>query len=87
MRRWKPMASDSRCHIELVLKANHVQVTNEQHSCGLLTQETVSDSSSQLSCLCEAVSCKKPLRHYAMYEAFCRASDLLECRSKKPFAT
>ncbi|KAI0217790.1 DNA helicase MCM9 [Lamellibrachia satsuma] len=35
MRRWRPVTADSRCHIELVLKANHVQVTNEQRSSAL----------------------------------------------------
>ena len=38
------MTVDSRCHIELVLKANQVQVTNEQRSNSLLTKDMVRES-------------------------------------------
>ena len=72
------MSADSRCHIELVLKANHVQVTNEQHSCGLLTQEMVSDSSSQSYVMLETF-CKKPLGPFDTYEALCHARRLSPC--------
>ncbi|KAK2158616.1 hypothetical protein NP493_1781g00036 [Ridgeia piscesae] len=44
LRRWKPVTVDSRCHIELVLKANQVQVTNEQRSNSLLTKDMVRES-------------------------------------------
>ncbi|XP_038616491.1 DNA helicase MCM9 isoform X2 [Tachyglossus aculeatus] len=30
MQRWKPLQPDSRCEVEIVLKANYVQVNNEQ---------------------------------------------------------
>ena len=76
------MSADSRCHIELVLKANHVQVTNEQHSCGLLTQEMVSDSSSQSYVMLETF-CKKSLScmgPFDTYEAFCDARRLSPCQ-------
>ena len=42
MRRWRPMYADNKCDIELVLKGNHVLVTNEQRTSVLLTPELVS---------------------------------------------
>ncbi|XP_013414481.1 DNA helicase MCM9 [Lingula anatina] len=39
MRRWLPVISDVRCDIEIVLKANHVQVINEQRTNVMVTQE------------------------------------------------
>ncbi|XP_063233994.1 DNA helicase MCM9-like isoform X2 [Bacillus rossius redtenbacheri] len=39
MRRWRPLAPGGRCDIELALKANHVQVCNDQRAGVLLTQE------------------------------------------------
>ena len=42
MRRWRPVYADNKCDIELVLKGNHVQVTNEQRTSVLLTPELVS---------------------------------------------
>lgn len=30
MQRWKPFHQDSRCDVEIVLKANYIQVNNEQ---------------------------------------------------------
>ncbi|XP_069133672.1 LOW QUALITY PROTEIN: DNA helicase MCM9-like [Argopecten irradians] len=39
MRRWRSVAVDARCEIEVVMKANHVLVTNEQRNAVLVTQE------------------------------------------------
>jgi uncharacterized membrane protein len=39
--RWKPLSEESKCDIEIVLKANHVLVTNEQRSRVMVTQELV----------------------------------------------
>ncbi|XP_060074064.1 DNA helicase MCM9-like [Ylistrum balloti] len=39
LRRWRPVTADARCEIEIVLKANHVLVTNEQRNTVLITQE------------------------------------------------
>ena len=41
MQRWRPSVQDSRCDLEVVLWANHVQVTNEQRTSVQLTQELV----------------------------------------------
>lgn len=30
VQRWKPFHQDSRCDVEIVLKANYIQVNNEQ---------------------------------------------------------
>ena len=40
--RWRPLSEESKCDIEIVLRANHVLVTNEQRSRVLITQELVS---------------------------------------------
>nr|KAG5699161.1 hypothetical protein BaRGS_014460 [Batillaria attramentaria] len=37
--RWRPVSDETKCDIEIVLKANHVLVTNEQRSQVLITQE------------------------------------------------
>ena len=39
LRRWKPTNVESKCEVELVLKANHVQVQNEQRGVFLATDE------------------------------------------------
>lgn len=39
MRRWKPVYADSRCDLELVLKANHVSVNNGQRAGVVVTEE------------------------------------------------
>lgn len=41
MRRWRPSNPDVRCDIELFIKANHIQVTNEKRSTILITKEMV----------------------------------------------
>ncbi|XP_052064164.1 DNA helicase MCM9-like [Mytilus californianus] len=38
-RRWRPASVDSRCEIEVVMKANHVLVTNEQRNSVLVNQD------------------------------------------------
>ncbi|XP_063400645.1 DNA helicase MCM9-like [Mytilus trossulus] len=38
-RRWRPSSVDSRCEIEVVMKANHVLVTNEQRNSVLVNQD------------------------------------------------
>ncbi|KAK3103220.1 hypothetical protein FSP39_017519 [Pinctada imbricata] len=38
-RRWRPTSIDAKCDIEVVMQANHVQVTNEQRNIVLVTQE------------------------------------------------
>ncbi|XP_046559638.1 LOW QUALITY PROTEIN: DNA helicase MCM9-like [Haliotis rubra] len=43
MRRWRNLSADSKCDIEIVLKANHVLVTNEQRNSVLITQEMKSE--------------------------------------------
>ncbi|XP_036173960.1 DNA helicase MCM9 isoform X9 [Myotis myotis] len=40
MQRWKPFQRDVRCEVEIVLKANYVQVNNEQ-SAGIIMDEEV----------------------------------------------
>nr|XP_036849328.1 DNA helicase MCM9 isoform X2 [Manis javanica] len=40
MQRWKPFQPDVRCEVEIVLKANYVQVNNEQ-SAGIIMDEEV----------------------------------------------
>ncbi|XP_008581458.1 PREDICTED: DNA helicase MCM9 [Galeopterus variegatus] len=40
MQRWKPFQQDVRCEVEIVLKANYVQVNNEQ-SLGIIMDEEV----------------------------------------------
>lgn len=40
MQRWKPFRQDVRCEVEIVLKANYVQVNNEQ-SAGINMDEEV----------------------------------------------
>ncbi|KAJ8298755.1 hypothetical protein KUTeg_022815, partial [Tegillarca granosa] len=45
-RRWRPTAVDSRCDIEIVMKANHVLVTNEQRNTVLVTKELKSEIAS-----------------------------------------
>jgi hypothetical protein len=40
MRRWRHMSDGCRSDIELVLKANHLQVCNDQRSAVLVTSET-----------------------------------------------
>ncbi|XP_012888279.1 PREDICTED: DNA helicase MCM9 isoform X1 [Dipodomys ordii] len=40
MQRWKPFQQDVRCEVEIVLKANYVQVNNEQSS-GIVMDEEV----------------------------------------------
>jgi hypothetical protein len=49
LRRWKPLVADVRADIELVVLANHVQVTNEQKTNVLLTKELVG----KLACFCD----------------------------------
>ncbi|CAH3157264.1 unnamed protein product [Porites evermanni] len=39
MRRWKPVFVDSRCDLEVVLKANHLSVNNEQRAGVVVTEE------------------------------------------------
>ncbi|XP_067655195.1 DNA helicase MCM9-like [Haliotis asinina] len=43
LRRWRNLSADSKCDIEIVLKANHVLVTNEQRNSVLITQEMKSE--------------------------------------------
>lgn len=40
MQRWKPFQQDVRCEVEIVLKANYVQVNNEQ-SAGIIVDEDI----------------------------------------------
>ncbi|KAJ7341882.1 hypothetical protein JRQ81_007523 [Phrynocephalus forsythii] len=40
MQRWKPFHQDSRCDVEIVLKANYIQVNNEQMA-GIIIDEEV----------------------------------------------
>ncbi|XP_004673870.2 PREDICTED: DNA helicase MCM9 [Condylura cristata] len=40
MQRWKPFHQDVRCEVEIVLKANYIQVNNEQ-SAGIIMNEEV----------------------------------------------
>ncbi|XP_060046529.1 DNA helicase MCM9 isoform X2 [Erinaceus europaeus] len=40
MQRWRPFQQDVRCEVEIVLKANYVQVNNE-HSAGIIVDEEV----------------------------------------------
>ncbi|KAL8614465.1 hypothetical protein ACOMHN_007801 [Nucella lapillus] len=37
--RWRPLSEESKCDIEIAMKANHVLVTNEQRSRVLITKE------------------------------------------------
>jgi DNA helicase MCM9 len=39
MQRWKPLQQDVRCEVEIVLKANFVQVNNEQSSGTVIDEE------------------------------------------------
>ncbi|OWF35387.1 DNA helicase MCM9-like isoform X2 [Mizuhopecten yessoensis] len=39
LRRWRSVSVDARCEIEVVMKANHVLVTNKQRNAVLVTQE------------------------------------------------
>ncbi|KAE8748816.1 hypothetical protein FOCC_FOCC004410 [Frankliniella occidentalis] len=39
LRRWRPLTAGSRCDIDLVVQANHLQVCNDQRSSVLVTQE------------------------------------------------
>ncbi|XP_008047316.1 DNA helicase MCM9 [Carlito syrichta] len=41
MQRWKPLRQDVRCEVEIVLKANYVQVNNEQSSGNVIMDEEV----------------------------------------------
>lgn len=40
MQRWKPLHRDVRCEVEIVLKANYVQVNNEQSGGIIMDEET-----------------------------------------------
>nr|XP_055118651.1 DNA helicase MCM9 isoform X1 [Symphalangus syndactylus] len=40
MQRWKPFQQDVRCEVEIVLKANYIQINNEQSS-GIIMDEEV----------------------------------------------
>lgn len=40
MQRWKPFQQGVRCEVEIVLKANYVQVNNEQ-SAGIIMDEEI----------------------------------------------
>ncbi|XP_052019528.1 DNA helicase MCM9 isoform X1 [Apodemus sylvaticus] len=40
MQRWKPFQRDVRCEVEIVLKANYVQVNNEQSSGVVMDEDT-----------------------------------------------
>lgn len=51
LRRWMPLVADARANIDLVILANHVQVTNEQRTSVLLTKELVSCSCVFSSCI------------------------------------
>ena len=42
-RRWRPSSVDSRCDIEVVMKANHILVTNEQRNSVVVNQDLVMD--------------------------------------------
>ena len=44
--RWRNASSDCRCDVELVFRANHVLVTNEQKTNVLLTREQVTPGES-----------------------------------------
>lgn len=37
--RWKPFYEGARCDVELVLKANNVEVNNQQGAASLLTED------------------------------------------------
>lgn len=39
MQRWKPFQQDVRCEVEIVLKANYVQVNNEQSAGNIIDEE------------------------------------------------
>lgn len=39
LRRWRPLSAGTRCDIDLVVQANHLQVCNDQRSSVLVTQE------------------------------------------------
>lgn len=39
LRRWRPLYAGTRCDIDLVVQANHLQVCNDQRSSVLVTQE------------------------------------------------
>lgn len=46
MRRWKPPVSGKKLDIELVIRANHVEVNNDQRSIMLITPEVKNQFSS-----------------------------------------
>lgn len=37
--RWKPLFQDARCEVEVVLKANHIEVNNEQSSGAVVLED------------------------------------------------
>lgn len=37
--RWKPMFQDCRCNVEIVLKANYIEVNNEQSTTALVLED------------------------------------------------
>ena len=41
------ISAGTQCQLEIVLLGNHVQVNNEQRSCGAVTEELVSGHSSK----------------------------------------
>ncbi|KAL3842593.1 hypothetical protein ACJMK2_020587, partial [Sinanodonta woodiana] len=46
MRRWRSVSAENRCDIEIFIRANHVQVMNEQRNTVLITQD-IKDEISQ----------------------------------------
>ena len=40
-RRWHPVAMDTRCDMEVIILANHVDVENDQKSVVMVTEEMV----------------------------------------------
>ena len=40
-RRWHPVVMDTRCDMEVILVANHVQVQNDQKSIIMVTEDMV----------------------------------------------
>lgn len=39
MQRWKPLYQDTRCNLEIVLKANFIEVNNEQPTGVVINEE------------------------------------------------
>lgn len=37
--RWKPLFQDARCEVEIVLKANYIEVNNDQSSAALVLED------------------------------------------------